>query len=125
MNHLEEHNLLRQSQHGFMAGKSTLSNLLEYLDELTKLVDQGHSVDIVYLDFAKTFDKVPHTRLIKKCEGLWIRGRVLKWIQCWLSDRKQRVLLNGQWAMLYLETGGIWCSLGLSFRPKSISNIHQ
>jgi hypothetical protein len=64
--HLDQHSLLRSSQHGFMAGKSTLSNLLEYLEELTRLVDQGHSVDIVYLDFAKAFDKVPHMRLIKK-----------------------------------------------------------
>ena len=51
--HLERHNLLRDSQHGFMAGKSTLSNLLEYLEDLTRLIDQGHAVDVVYLDFAK------------------------------------------------------------------------
>ena len=67
--HLEQHSLLRSSQHGFMAGKSTLSNLLEYLEELTRLVDQGHSVDIVYLDFAKAFNKVPHIRLIKKSQN--------------------------------------------------------
>ena len=93
--HLETHSLLRASQHGFMAGKSTLSNLLEYLEELTRLIDQGHAVDIVYLDFAKAFDKVPHRRLIKKCEGLGIRGRVLGWIREWLTERRQRVVLNG------------------------------
>ena len=93
--HLEKHNLLRGSQHGFMSGRSTLSNLLEYLEELTKLVDDGHSVDIVYLDFAKAFDKVPHKRLIRKCEGLGIQGKVLMWIEEWLTDRKQRVVLNG------------------------------
>jgi hypothetical protein len=94
--HLEQHSLLRSSQHGFMAGKSTLSNLLEYLEELTRLVDQGHSVDIVYLDFAKAFDKVPHMRLIKKCQGLGIQGNILRWIKEWLTDRKQRVVLNGK-----------------------------
>ena len=57
--HLDQNNLLRTSQHGFTTGKSTLSNLLEYLEELTRLVDEGHSVDIVYLDFAKAFDKCP------------------------------------------------------------------
>ena len=93
--HLDRNNLLRCSQHGFMSGKSTLSNLLEYLEELTRLVDEGHSVDIVYLDFAKAFDKVPHMRLAKKCEGLGIQGNILGWIQEWLSDRKQRVVLNG------------------------------
>ena len=79
-----------------MAGKSTLSNLLEYLEELTRLVDQGHSVDIVYLDFAKAFDKVPHMRLIKKCQGLGIQGNILRWIKEWLTDRNQRVVLNGK-----------------------------
>ena len=81
-----------------MRGKSTLSNLLEYLEELTKLIDQGHSVDIVYLDFAKAFDKVPHVRLIRKCEGLGIRGKILCWIREWLSGRKQRVVLNGRFS---------------------------
>ena len=94
--HLERHQLLRNSHHGFMAGKSTLSNLLEYLEELTKLVDNGHSVDIVYIEFAKAFDKVPHVRLLRKCEGLGIRGNILSWIQEWLTDRRQRVVLNGK-----------------------------
>ena len=60
------------------------------------MVDQGHAVDIVYLDFAKAFDKVPHKRLIIKCSGLGISGKVLAWIAEWLSGRKQRVVLNGQ-----------------------------
>ena len=94
--HLSKHNLIRSSQHGFMAGRSCLTNLLEYLEDLTHLVDQGHSVDIVYLDFAKAFDKVPHRRLIMKCAGLGISGKVLAWVAEWLKDRSQRVILNGQ-----------------------------
>ena len=94
--HLSQNNLIRPSQHGFMARKSCVTNLLEYLEELGNLVDKGHAVDIVYLDFAKAFDKVPHRRLIMKCEGLGIRGNVLAWIGEWLRDRSQRVVLNGQ-----------------------------
>ena len=94
--HLSQHNLIRSSQHGFMARKSCLTNLLEYLEELSSLVDKGHAVDIVYLDFSKAFDKVPHQRLLLKCQGLGIRGNVLAWIADWLVDRKQRVVLNGQ-----------------------------
>ena len=105
--HLEQYSLLRSSQLGFMAGKSTLSNLLEYLEDLTKLVDDGHCVDIIYLDFAKAFDKVPHLRLIKKCEGLGIQGNILKWIQEWLSDRKQRVVLNGKASQWGNVTSGV------------------
>ena len=79
-----------------MEGRSCLTNLLEYLEELTRLVDQGHAVDIVYLDFAKAFDKVPHIRLIMKCKGLGIRGKVVSWIAEWLRERSQRVVLNGK-----------------------------
>ena len=79
-----------------MAGRSCVTNLLEYLEELTKLVDRGASVDVVYLDFAKAFDKVPISRLLEKCRGLGIEGNILGWIKSWLSGRKQRVVVNGQ-----------------------------
>jgi hypothetical protein len=94
--HLVANKLIRDTQHGFTSGRSCLTNLLEYLETLTKLVDEGHSVDIVYLDFAKAFDKVPTRRLLAKCQGLGIGGKVLAWISEWLSGRKQRVVLNGQ-----------------------------
>ena len=64
--HLAKYQLIHPSQHGFMKGRSCLTNLLEYLEELTKLMDMGKSVDIVYLDFAKAFDKVPIQRLLSK-----------------------------------------------------------
>ena len=70
--------------------------MLEYLEELTKLVDQGHSLDIVYLDFAKAFDKVPHFRLKEKCRAHGIEGKVLDWIVEWLSGCQHRVVLNGK-----------------------------
>ena len=66
------------------------------MEELSSLVDKGHAVDIVYLDFSKAFDKVPHQRLLLKCQGLGIRGNLLAWIADWLVDRKQRVVLNGR-----------------------------
>ena len=94
--HIVDNALLNSSQHGFMMGRSCLTNLLEFLEELTKMVDQGHSVDVVYLDFAKAFDKVPHQRLALKCKAHGISGDVLAWISEWLSERKQRVVLNSQ-----------------------------
>ena len=96
--HLSKHDLIRSSQHGFMAGRSTVTNLLAYMETLTKLVDDGHAVDVLYLDFAKAFDKVPHSRLLAKCRGLGLGGRLLLWIERWLSDRKQRVILNGSFS---------------------------
>ena len=94
--HLDMHNLIRQSQHGFMSGRSTATNMLVYMEALTKLLDEGHAVDVLYLDFAKAFDKVPHERLLAKCRGLGLGGKLLEWIRAWLSNRKQRVVLNGE-----------------------------
>ena len=95
VHHLATNKLIRPSQHGFMAHKSCLTNLLEYLETLTKLVDEGHAVDMVYLDFAKAFDKVPHKRLLNVLQAHGINGKVLDWISAWLTNRTQRVVLNG------------------------------
>ena len=94
--HLTSKSLLRQSQHGFMRGKSTVTNLLEYLEELTMAIDRGEDVDVLYLDFSKAFDKVPIRRLLSKCEGLGIKGKLLGWVEQWLTGRRQRVVLNGK-----------------------------
>ena len=74
--HLAKSDLIRSSQHGFTAGRSCLTNLLEYMEELTSLVEEGHSVDMFYLDFSKAFDLVPHRRLLVKLRGLGIQGKV-------------------------------------------------
>ena len=62
------------------------------MEKLTKLVDQGHSVDVIYCDFSRGVDVVPHGRL---CDGWGIRGKILRWVEEWLTGRKQRVVLNG------------------------------
>ena len=64
--HLDKFNLIKDSQHGFRRGRSCLTNRLEFLDKVTRSVDSGDNIDIIYLDFAKAFDKVPHHRLIKQ-----------------------------------------------------------
>ena len=94
--HLQKFNLLNDSQHGFIKGKSCLTNLLEYLENVTKVLDEGDPLDVIYLDFAKAFDKVPHKRLIKKLEAHGISGNVSRWIKNWLTDRRQRVNINGK-----------------------------
>ena len=71
-------------------------NLITYLEDVTKWVDEGTAVDIVYLDFAKAFDKVPHKRLMKILEIHGVNGKVRMWIQDWLKDRVQQVVIQGQ-----------------------------
>ena len=61
---------------GIVNTKSTQTNLLEYVEKLTKLVDEGHSVNVIYCNFTKGFDVVPQRRLLGKCRGLGIRGKV-------------------------------------------------
>ena len=70
---LVKHNLINTSQHGFLKARSRLTNLLCFLEEITKWVDDGSPVDVVYLDFQKAFDKVPHQRLLLKLKAHGIR----------------------------------------------------
>ena len=96
--HLEKTGLIRKSQHGFMRGKSCATNLVSFLDKMTAALDEGEEADVVFLDFAKAFDKVPTRRLLKKLEAHGISGKVLKWITSWLTGRRQRVVLNGKFS---------------------------
>ena len=96
MAHLGRNRLIRDTQHGFRPGKSCTTNLLEFLEELTEAADKGISTDVIYLDFAKAFDKVPFERLISKVTAHDIGGQMRAWIKAWLNDRKQRVVINGQ-----------------------------
>ena len=99
--HLEENGLLTNSQHGFLKGRSCMTNLLEAMEYMTKEVDEGRPVDMIYLDFAKAFDKVPRLRLLEKLRAHGVGGQVHRWINHRLTGRQQRVVLNGaesEWA---------------------------
>ena len=86
---LVKHKLINTSQHGFLKARSCLTNLLCFLEEITKWVDDGSPVDAVYLDFQKAFDKVPHQRLLLKAHD-----DVINWIEKLLTHRRQRVIVN-------------------------------
>ncbi|MCP3679103.1 MAG: reverse transcriptase family protein [Gammaproteobacteria bacterium] len=94
--HLEHHNLIRDSQHGFRNKRSCLTNLLEFYNKLFHIHDQTKTLDIIYLDFQKAFDKVPHNKLLTKVKALGIIGNIYGWIENWLQGRKQRVVVNGE-----------------------------
>ena len=67
---------------------SHITNLLCFFDEITKWVDDGSPVDVIYLDFQKAFDKVPHQRLILKLKSHGMGNSVINWIEQWLTDRR-------------------------------------
>ena len=98
VNHLEEHSLVNDTQHAFRKGGSCLSNLLQFLDQVTCCIDEDACTDIIYLDFAKAFDKVPHNRLLEKISKHGIDGKVLTWISERLSGRWQQVCVGGQYS---------------------------
>ena len=81
MDFLIKHKLINPSQHGFLKAKSCLTNLLCFLEEITKWVDDGSPVDVIYLDFQKAFDKVPHQRLISKLKSHGMGNSIINWIE--------------------------------------------
>ena len=93
---IEKHNLLKDTQHGFLKGRSCLTNLLEYTEIISKWVDDGSPVDVIYLDFQKAFDKLPHQRLLMKLKSHGMGVNIVTWIQNRLTDRKQRVSVEGE-----------------------------
>eukprot|EP00061_Rhincodon_typus_P013058 g39192.t1 len=75
--HMKGNEHISDRQHGFVQGRSCLTNLIELFEEVTMVIDEGKPVDIVYMDFSKAFDKVPHSRLVQKVKSHGIRGSVL------------------------------------------------
>jgi hypothetical protein len=96
MKYLEDNNILADAQHGFRGRRSTDTQLILTSHDFAKALDQGKQVDAIVMDFSKAFDKVPHERLLHKCEYYGIKGNTLKWIRAFLSGRTQRVILDGE-----------------------------
>ena len=93
--HLDRHKLIQDSQHGFRRGSSCTTNILEFLDMVTDTINQKGNVDVIFLDFTKAFDKVPHRRLLAKLQAHGIDGQVMRWVASWLKGRKQSVCIDG------------------------------
>ncbi len=107
VNNLERYSLISDSQHGFWHKRSCLSNLLMFYNDLFHAQENTKSSDIVYLDFQKAFDEVPHNKLMFKVKQLRINGKVHNWIENWLINRKQRVVINGTASDWALATSGV------------------
>ena len=91
---LRQNNILSEKQNGFLPGRSTTLQLLKALDDWTAELDKSYEVDIVFIDFPKAFDSVPHKRLLNTVSKNVIKGKTLKWITAFLTDRGQRVVVN-------------------------------
>jgi hypothetical protein len=92
--YMEEAELYNNGQHGFRRNRSCLSQLLEHQHRLMALLEEGAGVDVVYLDFAKAFDKVDHGVLFRKLRLLGVGGNLLGWIHNFLTNRVQAVAIG-------------------------------
>ncbi|CAM5121123.1 unnamed protein product [Eretmochelys imbricata] len=95
LKHLHERKLIRNSQHGFTKGKSCLTNLITFYDEITGSVDEGKAVDVLFLDFSKAFDMVSHSIHVSKLKKYGLDECTIRWVESWLDCRAQRVMING------------------------------
>ncbi|KAK4821662.1 LOW QUALITY PROTEIN: hypothetical protein QYF61_027130 [Mycteria americana] len=107
MQHVQDNQVIRPSQHGFMKGRSCLTNLISSYDKATRLVDEGKAVDVGYLDFNKAFDTVSHSILLEKLAVLDLDGCTLRWVKNWLDGQAQRVVMNGGYSSWRPVTSGV------------------
>ncbi|PKU39996.1 rna-directed dna polymerase from mobile element jockey- hypothetical protein [Limosa lapponica baueri] len=93
--HMEEKKAIRSSQRGFTKEKLCLTNLIAFYDIMTGWIDVGRAVDVNYLDFSKAFDTASHSILIAKLRKFGLEEWTVRWIENWLKDRAQRVVISG------------------------------
>ena len=105
--HLHKHNIILHFQHGFQSGLSCESQLIETVHDWMTAMDNKTQIDAILLDFAKAFDKVPHLRLLSKLTSYGITGNTQNWIKSFLSNRKQRVTVNGALSDITDVTSGV------------------
>ena len=98
---------MSDKQYGFISGRSTVLQLLTVVDKLTESIDNGIDVDVIFFDFQKAFDTVPHRRLIETLSYYGICNPVLAWILDFLTDRKLQVSVNGCKSTMYDVHSGV------------------
>ena len=96
LNHLDEHKILADSQHGFRKRRSCDTQLLLTCHDLSSVVNDCGQVDMLVLDFAKAFDTAAHERLLAKVESYGITNGLQNWIRSFLEGRTQRVVVDGE-----------------------------
>ena len=94
LTHLKRNSMLSTRQFDFLGGRSTILQLLTFLDKCVDAISRGNVTDVVYLNFQKAFDTVPHKMLMVKLQSYGISGVILNWINAFLNERTQRVIGN-------------------------------
>ena len=101
------HSRLSFKQHGFIGGRSTTTNLMEFTDVAIRTIEDGYQLDTFYADFSKAFDRVNHGILIKKLMSFGLNDAIILWIYSYLSDRYQAVKICDTVSDLYPVKSGV------------------
>ena len=105
--YLEENSLFNERQHGFRANRSCLSQLMDHYQHILNIMEDGAKADIIYLDFAKAFNKVDHGILMRKMAKMGIAGEILCWIKAFLEGRQQVVRVKDSISCSANVTSGV------------------
>ena len=106
-NFLEKNSLSCQHQHGFISRRSCLTSIVTTLKDFQYAVDRGSFVSVVYIDYTKAFDIIPIPLLLHKCRSIGIEGSLLRWIEAFLTERKQRVKVGNCLSNEYKASSGV------------------
>ena len=104
---MDLHGLNDESQQGSRKGRSTVTQLISQHEAALKMMEDGGVADLIYLDFSKAFDRVPHKILLSKLWRMGITGNLLRWLQTWLEGRRQAVVVEGALSEWVEVTSGI------------------
>ena len=107
LDYINKNDILPKEQHGFRPKKSTLSNLIECLNDWTLNFDNGICTNVIYLDYAKCFDSVCHSKLLYKLKKYGISGLALDWISNFLCNRTQHVKINSSVSSAAIVESGV------------------
>lgn len=107
ISHAKKHKIIPDEQHGYQNHKSVTTQLLEVIDDFSLAIENKQAIDIIYFDFAKAFDTIPHDRLLAKLESLGIGGALLEWLQDYLTDRTFRTKIRNAQSDKYEILSGV------------------
>ena len=105
--YLTTHQLYNESQHGFRKARSTQTNLIEYYESIIHQLETNRAVDSIYLDFSKAFDKCDHGIILDKLSALGIKGKLYNWLEDFLRNRQQIVVIDGFKSKAVKVTSGV------------------
>ncbi len=107
MDHLDARSILVDNQHGFRSRRSCETQLIQTTQDFASNLDNKIQTDVAVLDFTKAFDKVDHRLLLYKLQYYGIRGNTLNWIESFLTNRSQRVVVDGNISNSIEVTSGV------------------